>query len=111
MQVNPGAGPVPNATEANAVDNMPRFIADCSAKNLAFVRVPEQDDGDGRYSFLVYRESRCHLVQMPGLPLERVRFMTDQQNARDYPRLYRDGGSWLWKFALLDEEAFEVPSG
>ena len=41
------------------------------------------------------------MVEMPGLPLEQVRYMGHEgQNARDYPRLYVDGASWLWEFAV-----------
>jgi len=38
---------------------------------------------------------------MPGLPLDRVRYIgAPEQNAWRFPRLFVDGNSWLWEFAL-----------
>jgi hypothetical protein len=40
-------------------------------------------------------------IQMPGLPVERVRYMGETgQNIWDFPRLYVDDSSWIWQFAL-----------
>ena len=110
--INPGTGPVEGACVTEATTNMRHFLVDCEAKNLNFVRVPEHDKDDGRYSFLVYRGTRCHLVQMPGLPLEKVRYMGDEPIGRTFPRMYIDGSSWWWRFALeqeLKEKDFAEP--
>lgn len=108
--VNPGSGPVEGATEEHAQTNIRHFVADCGDGWRA-VRCA-QDDHDGRYSFVVYRHNRCHQVDMPGLPLEQVRYTgSEGQSAWDYPRLYVDGGSWLWKFALTmfeDDQELEL---
>jgi hypothetical protein len=111
IDINPGAGPVEGASEAHAEINMRHLLVDCAAKDLKFVRVPEHDKAKGRYSYLVYRETRCHLVEMPGLPLEQVRYSGDGPEGRNFPRLFVDGASWWWKFALskLDEKAFAEP--
>lgn len=107
--INPGSGHVKDATEANAVENMKHFVTDCGVEGLNVLRNPK-DDEDGRYSFLVWKGTRCHEVEMPGLPLDKVRF-TDEpdQNVWHFPRLYVNGSSWLWMFALLVENDFKEP--
>lgn len=104
--INPGIGPVDNATEQHATTNMEHFVTDCSAKNLKFVRLTYLDDR-GRFGFLLYRDTRCHTIEMPGLPLEKVRYMGPEQDIWDFPRLYVDGSSWVWCYALLDDDAFK----
>jgi hypothetical protein len=111
--LNIGTGPIKGATEAHAEINMRHLLTDCSAKDLEFVRVPQHDATMGRYHFLIYRETRCHLIEMPGLPLDQVRWMSeDKQNIGSFARLYVDGSSWAWKFALncLTEEDFAAPT-
>lgn len=109
--INPGSGPVKNATETNAVDNMKHFVADCRVEGLNVLRNPK-DDEDGRYSFLVWKGTRCHKVEMPGLPLSRVRYMSeDGQNIWDFPRLYVNDSSWIWQYALLGENDFKEDDG
>ncbi len=110
IMINPGSGPVKGARLIEAEKNMKHWLVDCGLKklDLEIVRVPERDD-DGLYAFLVWQETRCHLIEMPGLPLDRVRYMEDSQNPFDYPRLYVDGSSWLWKFSLLNKKDFEEP--
>jgi len=107
--INPGTEPVAGSTEENAAENMRHFVTDCKVDGLKFVRVPELDYGEGRYAFLVWKGTRCHEVQMPGLVLNAVRFIADAgMNAWDFPRLHVDGSSWLWCFAILkDEGAWE----
>lgn len=56
---------------------------------------------DGRYPFAVTVDGTRHVVEMPGLPADEVTFRGDPgQNAWDYPRLYVNGSSWLWKYAV-----------
>jgi len=113
--INPGTEPIEQANVENAKDNMKHFITDCSAKDLLFVRVKECDGSyaeDGRFAFLVYKDdcTRCHLIHMPGLSLEKVRHMnSEKQNIWHFPRLYIDHSSWVWCYALLDEEDFKEP--
>lgn len=107
--VNPGAGPVQNATVENAETNICHFITDCKIEDLQYARVP-QADADGRFGFLIFRANRCYLIQMPGLPLKNVRYISEKQDPFEFPRLYVDGNSWLWKFAILEENDFLEPS-
>lgn len=100
IAINPGSGPVDKASEENAIDNIKHFITDIG-KDVDFVRIPEKDYGEGRFAFLLWYGNFCHEIQMPGLPLERVRWMDSEgQNIWHFPRLYVDDSSWVWKFAL-----------
>jgi hypothetical protein len=110
--INPGTGEVEGATEENARANMEQFVKDCdSSLTWHFRRNKKADYGDGRYAFVVHCDefpAKKVEIQMPGWKLERVRFLgTDGQNPFAFPRLYVDGSSWLWKFAILDREYFE----
>lgn len=103
--INPGSGPVAEATEEQAAAAMAVFVLDLSAQGLPVTgaaRQPEADYGDGRYAFtLAMADGRTIEVQMPGLPVEQVRYLgEDGQNIWDFPRLYVDDSSWVWKFAL-----------
>ena len=113
IAINPGTEYILKTTVKNATDNMKHFITDCKPKDLLFVRVPECDRNyKGRYAFLVYKDdcTRCHLIHMPGLSLNKVRFMDQEnQNIWHFPRLYVNHSSWVWLFALLNDNDFEEP--
>lgn len=100
--VNPGTGPVNFATADNAMRNMPHLIQDAQLNLSEVVIEPVPvNDHDGRYWYELHFGERTCCVGMPGLPLEQVRFLgTDGQDAWDFPRLYVDGDSWLWKYAV-----------
>lgn len=98
--INPGSGPVAGAEVPHAEANMRHFIADAEGQ-WRFVRLPADDNGDGRFTYLMWRGAECHTIQMPGLPLDKVRWMGEEgQNIWHYPRLYVDYSSWVWKYAL-----------
>ena len=102
--INPGSGPVIGANEVDASANMAQLLIDARLTSPGrYDRAPEADEGDGRFAFVVRCADRTCLVDMPGLPLERVRYLgTENQNIWHYPRLYVDGGSWVWKYAMDD---------
>ena len=105
IAINPGSGPVTEATEENATHNMAVFILDLGARNLSVVgatRIPDKDYGEGRYAFsLAMHDGRAFEVQMPGLPLDQVRWLKSEgQDIWQFPRLYVNDGSWIWYFAL-----------
>jgi hypothetical protein len=106
--INPGSGPVAKATQKAASQNMIHFLMDCNVVfplNWKYIRIPNEDYGEGRFAFLMWSDNRCHEIQMPGLALHKVRFMAEEdQNIWDFPRLYVDDSSWVWKFALLGKE-------
>lgn len=103
--INPGSGPVPDATAEQAAENAAMFVLDLGARRLPVAKAerrPDADYGDGRFAFeLTMADGRSIEIQMPGVPVERVRFLgEDGQNIWDFPRLYVDGSSWVWQFAL-----------
>lgn len=103
--INPGSGPVPDASEAHAATNVTVFGDDLRRAGIVVAscsRTPDADYGEGRFAFtLTTDDGRSIEIQMPGLPVEQVRFLgEDGQNIWDFPRLYVDGSSWVWKFAL-----------
>lgn len=99
--INPGTGPVSDASLRQAETNMPELLLDAGIEGATIERRPDQDDGEGRFSFLVALDDRQAEVDMPGLPLGRVRYQgTEDQNIFDFPRLYVDGSSWVWPYAV-----------
>ena len=107
MIVNPGTGPVQEACEEEAAKNIRQFVADLGIEGLQCMRMPERDDGEGRFAWLLFRDRSAQgcQIDMPGLPLPHVRYVSEEQNAWHYPRLYVDGNSWLWSFAIDLHEA------
>ncbi len=104
--INPGTGPVSDASYSYAKTNMAMLMVDAGCHSLTEVATP--DLGDGRFRFFACRGDRWHEIDMPGMPLNQVRYMGDEgQNIWDFPRLYVDGSSWVWKYAieaLTDDE-------
>jgi hypothetical protein len=109
--INPGSEDLNEGTEENAIENMKHFIVDCNVEDLQFLRYEDADDY-GRFAFLVFVSTkyhsydRVHIIHMPGLTLDRVRY-TQGKNPWNYPRLYMDWSSWLWTYALLEEKDFK----
>ena len=100
--INPGSGPVDGATIEYATTNMARFMDDLVADgHIVTADGVGEDQGDGRWRFVIVVDGQEREVEMPGLPIDRVRWMGEpDQNIWDFPRLYVDGSSWVWKFAL-----------
>lgn len=112
ISINPGTGPVAGATVEAARSNMDTFVSDLRDAGVYVVgmtRRPTSDD-EGRFAYeLTMGDTRRVEVEMPGLPLDRVRFMDQPgQDIWQFPRLYIDGSSWIWKWAL---SACEPPEG
>lgn len=98
--INPGSGPVRDANEEDAKLNIEQFIKDLNKESIISYRNRKCDE-EGRYRFTLSLNGCKHQIDMPGIPLEQVRYMdTEEQNIWHYPRLYVDGSSWVWLFAL-----------
>jgi len=104
--INPGTEPIGNANETEAINNMTAFLADAGIPDATVERTAQQAKHDcgGRFFFDVtgdgVRGGSCEVL-MPGLPLEKVRFVGgEDQNIWDFPRLYVGGSSWVWKYAV-----------
>lgn len=107
--INPGSGPVNYHTADHARANMLAFVealytgkpAVNGDARLKFRRAVKRDYGQGRYCFILTGCNAQGLpvrleIQMPGAPLKVVTGSVLQA-----PRLYVDGESWFWEFALL----------
>lgn len=98
--VNPGTGPVRDASLTNAEINMATLIKDAGVSDAISVHDARYDE-TGRFFFDVNLDGRSVEVLMPGLPLERVRWLDEPgQNIWHFPRLYVGGSSWVWKYAV-----------
>ncbi len=99
--INPGSGPVPDASAEEASKNIQAFAADLRERghDVALGECGLEDEG--RYSFVVTVDGITREIEMPGIPLDQVRWLNEpEQNIWDFPRLYVDGSSWVWKYAL-----------
>jgi hypothetical protein len=110
--INPGSGPVVGASLDEAKRNITHFIGDLVRPGRALMLGPTEprDMGDGRWEFDIQVGARWLKIEMPGLPIDQVRFIDpDSQNIWDFPRLYVDGSSWVWLYAI-DIDEFEDES-
>lgn len=106
--INPGTGPV-LGTERTAWRLMGEFAADLVDMGLDIYQIEHQtqhDDGEGRFRFEVYarkgRVERSFDIDMPGVEA------AAKGEPWVSPRLYVDGSSWLWGYALgIVESKFE----
>lgn len=102
MVINPGSGPVDGAKEEYAINNMRTWCAECEV-DIVFMRDQGADEG-GRFGFYAYHKQHVFRVLMPGLPYHKVAFTgSRKQNIWAFPRLYVNGGSWVWKFSLITQ--------
>lgn len=102
--VNPGTEAILGTSEDLARANVDAFAKDVQQQfNLSNVEVDPLCLGeeDGRYTFRLAVDGWPVEIDMPGLPLDAVRYLGEpDQNIWDYPRLYVDGSSWVWMYAL-----------
>lgn len=102
-----GWGPVKDGSLTHAESNIRAFVADLRVRghqDIVVERAPEHiaADREGRFCWgIAVDEGQMRQVRMPGLPLDKVRWTgADGQAIYNYPRLYIDGGSWIWLYAL-----------
>lgn len=102
--INPGSGPVSGASLGNARKNFATLAEDvcqAGASSAELKDAPLTDEHDGRFRGVLVVDEVPHEVDMPGLSLESVRWMDEPgQDIWDFPRLYVDGSSWVWMFAV-----------
>ncbi|MBK7298633.1 MAG: hypothetical protein IPI91_19285 [Flavobacteriales bacterium] len=95
--INPGSGPVASGPRQVSQNNIRQFIEDLGVPaDWEFV----SENKDGRHTYRIMAKGETHEVEMPAIPLENVRYLGDGQNIWDFPRLYIDGSSWVWRYAL-----------
>lgn len=102
--INHGTGPVEGATVEQAKLNMDAFAADLVERGMYVTGLTRREDADhdGRYGYLLTMgDARKVEIDMPGLPLDQVRYMDSEgQHIWGFPRLHVDGSAWIWMFAL-----------
>lgn len=100
--INPGAGRIGAGTVTRARENIRAFVKDLGYDKPRVEIIGDGDlEDDGRYAFGLKRGVRETTVSMPAYPLDKVRILhNDNQNPWHFPRLYVDGSSWLWCFAV-----------
>lgn len=102
--INPGSGPVAGADFETARTNMVKFCEDLiegGQQVSGFAGDTSQTSDDGRFTFFISVDDFEHQIDMPGIPIDEVRWMGEEnQDIWDFPRLYVDGSSWIWMFAL-----------
>ncbi len=99
--INPGTAPIEGATAGHAKQNIAQLILDVGfdPEQVEVAHYAEHDDS-GRFFFVLrYNDQTCE-VEMPGLDLSQVRYLDKEQNIWDFPRLYVNDESWVWKFAI-----------
>ncbi len=110
-----GSEAVPGASLSNAEANIAEFIQEIFMQlpewtvrepTVDVVRLPDYD-GEGRFAFALTfpvpggDPGLTLVVLMPGLPLEEVNFGARVGDwPTSFPRLYLDGASWLWSYAV-----------
>ncbi len=95
--INPGAGPVEehNLDDATAsIEELCKQLKPDFKEEITW-ELENEEDNNGRYEFYVTTPLKTHEVSMPGLPPDKM-----QLGPFRSPRLYVDGSSWLWEFAL-----------
>jgi len=118
--INPGTSNVYGAELEDAETNMQAWITEIpdyksytckySKKKTENYWHQYPDMARGRFTFdvTVHLKDGRHFafeVEMPGLPLDKVRYVSDEgQNIWDFPRLYVDGSSWVWEYSFSDFE-------
>jgi hypothetical protein len=97
--INPGSGPVAGATEDDAKIAIQRFVEDLDLDGCKW-EPTTRGASEGRYTFLLTRHDLKCVVEMPGVPIDRVRYLGDGQDIWQFPWLYVDGSSLAWCFGI-----------
>ena len=98
IAINPGTGPIEDSTEANARAAIDLFAADLAGKGTPATGITRDPagDSDGYYRFTLEVGGRHVPVDMPGCDPD----LTRAGEPWESPRLFVDGSSWLWEYAL-----------
>jgi hypothetical protein len=93
--INPGTEPQPGVSLDNAAVAVGAFIDDLPVSVDILERFP-QNDADGWFGFRLHVGDSVVEVDVPGIDPEVVR----KGEPWVSPRLYINGDSWLWSYAL-----------
>lgn len=101
--VNLGNGPVTgDVCLDHAIAAVAAFIEELKLSDppVAVTLQSPKHDGTGRYRFDLHRGIRTVDVDMPGVPLSELRYYEGGTMPHGCPRLYVEGNSWWWCYAL-----------
>lgn len=102
--INPGSGPVANSCFDEACKNMEVLKSDIAERITSHpvkFAAPGKSSFDGRYQFFLNVGDLAFEIGMPGIPIDRVRYLAStQESCWNFPRLYVNGSSWLWRYAI-----------
>lgn len=98
--INPGTGPTPDGTKEQSEINIQQFIKDTGAKDVEYRFLHSKENGRHVYKIWDKDKANIHDIEMPAIPLEQVRYMGPGQDIWQFPRLYVDGSSWVWLYAI-----------
>ncbi|HEY9751296.1 MAG TPA: hypothetical protein V6C63_21610 [Allocoleopsis sp.] len=95
-------GPIPDSTEEQAIANIQELIRHTALHHnnveAKFERLAADDEA-GWFGFKLMAGDRyCHVL-MPGITIGDAECYPLAQHVKDF-RVYVDGGSWLWPFAV-----------
>jgi hypothetical protein len=93
--------PIEGSKEKCADLNIAQLVQDVDLERITYHRDISKDKRDGRFTYQLSHEEKEIQVEMPGLPLERVRYLRkEKKESCDFPQLRVDESSWTWDFAV-----------
>jgi len=107
VAINPGSGDVDGATRELAEQNLQQFVSELGIavelEHVKYLHGHHHPDNDpsrtGRWCWILRANGRQVEIDMPGAPPNKVQ-LRDGDNAWHFYRLYVNGSSWLWPYAL-----------
>lgn len=105
--ISPGSGPLNVHNRRHAEENVAAFVEELRLDGVEW-SLGELDKFSGRYVFTLRYCGRVLEGLMPGLPGAEVRFYNrPDQDIFSFPRLFLQGSSWCWIWAVqLAREEF-----
>jgi len=94
LVINLGTGNVQDGSREHSEKNIKAFIEDLGVDGVKYEFLKEESDG--RHSYRLFKDDQEHVVDMPAIPLDKVR----SDDLLRIPRLYIDDSSWWWFYAL-----------
>jgi hypothetical protein len=96
--INPGTFNTPKGDRSQSEHNIKEFIKQLGVDaEYKFI----EDCSNGRHSYKIWNDNHSHIVDMPAIPLKDIIYKSgEKRSIFEFPRLYVDGSSWLWEFAL-----------
>ncbi len=100
MIVNMGTQAMCDTSPKLAKVGIAQFVEDLDIAKVK-VKRDKKGDNDGWYGFTLKSKHAKISVLMPGLPLDYMRPAPGaSKESIGFQRLYVEGNSWLWRFAL-----------